>query len=52
MKDITSVNNVKADKKFLERLSKWIIKETGSVNVSQRLNRIVAQGKLGKEGGN
>ena len=52
MKNIFNTTKVKSDKVFLKRLSEWVLSETGDVNVAQRLNCIVIQGKLGKEGGN
>jgi len=48
-KALDKVNDVKTDKAFLKRLSKWIIELSGNVNVAQRLNVIaLAQLKDGK----
>ena len=52
MNDIFNTCKVKSDKVFLKRLSRWIIEETGNVNVAQRLNCIVIRGMLGLYGGN
>lgn len=39
-KALWQVNNTTSNKMFLKRLSKWIFKYYGNVNVAQRLNII------------